>query len=940
MGALTAAQRDALAAVFDRGEVAAAFEKLGEFADLRQNDLPQLDKKTLARLGADASAARAFAAGLVSPSATVRRMARKYAPKLLPHGPGEILRLLAECVRPFRKLAKGEVGLAGSFEGYATPLGPAVLGAELSFAVKNPAVQVYSEATKLMKECLENLAGAAALCPAGTLVRSFEIVQAIVRPYNYLDPATVPSDVPLDESVYRGGFPASVLGPELKAAFYPLARKGDPAFLAAVERWSAGQLVLEDPAPDGSAEAAVASRFRELSPAERAVARVVLVVAAGDLALHVLPPEQASALATRIRAYRSDVAGFERLQKLILGRHPVAPADAASPSPLPPLAPEGAAALLAPIGGPSAGDSGRPAPGKAGAKKASAPDKTARAPKATPSEPAPGAARVASAEERPGPLDAWPGPDSTDVANRMLELSKRLGIASVWDRIRTVRKHSWEKDPPAPVPGAPADGEAVLTQAWDGLAGAMIPGPERVRVLAALKGSSFGHDESYVPEAALDGPWADRLAAIVAGLDAPPGVRVRAALTLLPARLVERHAAAWREAVLAMDAQELDLARHGVADLVVARGPIVLLPALEPLVVRVSADRPYRVDEWDVAVALLGDRASGRAAATRLVAACRLPGDEKQYYARHCFKAAYRYAFRRAWDRRDADFLGAAFARLVVPIYWKGKRAMIPAEERFALDSYAPREGTAPTAAETSLAEVLAFVARERPARLAEGLAAAGAVASVEKGARAILDAAAALPEARAAVEKGLGEVVAILEAPQDSAVREALEMLVSSATLLGERLDDVLRGVERAVASASPGVVQAAAKLLGAIAVEHPSRCPDALRLLEECLESRNIPTAEDALRAVAKALGTAAEATTKERTAKSAKDAKNGKKDEKGKGKAGKPAKSAKGESSVAGGAKVALSAAARARVEALAAEEPKRLGKLAAAVLAAGR
>src|SRR5579883_40982 len=196
MPALSAAQRDAIAKLLDDGAVALAWAKLEAFPDLKQTDLPVLEKGTIARLGADAVASRAFAAGLVWPSISVRRMARKYAPKLAPEGPGAILRLLVECVRPLRKLAKGEVGLAGDFGGYATPLGPAVLGAGLSFEVANPNVQVYSPATKLMKEALEDLAAAVAMSPDSTLVRAHEYLLAICRPFAMVEAAPLAQDVP------------------------------------------------------------------------------------------------------------------------------------------------------------------------------------------------------------------------------------------------------------------------------------------------------------------------------------------------------------------------------------------------------------------------------------------------------------------------------------------------------------------------------------------------------------------------------------------------------------------------------------------------------------------------------------------------------------------------------------------------------------------------
>jgi hypothetical protein len=107
-------------------------------------------------------------------------------------------------------------------------------------------------------------------------------------------------------------------------------------------------------------------------------------------------------------------------------------------------------------------------------------------------------------------------------------------------------------------------------------------------------------------------------------------------------------------------------------------------------------------------------------------------------------------------------------------------------------------------------------------------------------------------------------------------------------------------------VASAWPGVVQAAATLLGALAVSQPSRVESAVGLLEECLQSTNVPTAEAAMRALAKSLQREARPKTARQTAPRA-------------------------------GATVVLSHSARERITTLAQEEPKRLGPLAEALLA---
>jgi len=102
-----------------------------------------------------------------------------------------------------------------------------------------------------------------------------------------------------------------------------------------------------------------------------------------------------------------------------------------------------------------------------------------------------------------------------------------------------------------------------------------------------------------------------------------------------------------------------------------------------------------------------------------------------------------------------------------------------------------------------------------------------------------------------------------------------------------------VLRALERTVTSASPGVTQSAASLLGAVAGAHRERRDDCARLLEELLFSENVPTLADAMKAL-RPLVVSTKATG------------------------------------------VELSAKARNRVLALGEQEPKKLGKLAQALL----
>ena len=884
MPALSSAQRDAIAALFAAGKVEEGFERLAAAPDLKAVDLPKLEGKTLAALGEGPGAA-AFAAGLVSPSASVRRMTRKYAPKVPGAGPSAVVRLVFEHVRPFRKVAKPADGLAGSFSGWATPLGPSVLGAKLSFAVKNPSVAVYSEAMRFITDALENLAAAATGLPDHLFVRACEYVLGLARPYRGAE-SPIPDDVPEVEEL-APGIGASVLDEHLKVELSARVRKLDPAALAALERWSNLELVLEDAVPAGSLEAALQERFRALSEEERGLCGTFVLVAASQPA-SLLPDGKAACFFTRAAActrvpekHRPLFAGTQlRWER----QHPGAKPDAT-------LAPEGAHALLAA----APKDSRAPAAAKPEKKKPASVAAAAPPPDGLP-------------EGKPL-LDPHVGAPAKDALLALAWLASRLGFPGVWKKLVADAGATWFKEKDAPEPGrAPASVEATIDAARRTIAASRRPSPERASHLAVLGFRHRGADGDYVPEDALDAAtWGDDLAALLE----PGRSSITLALQLLPVRAIAANAPRWE--AFARDMKDIYIEDIRAVSLSgVGRGP-GLVPILEPLLARTAelTNAPHGCHELAIGLAILceGNGAEGRAAAARVLLACRLP--EKQWGGKqHHVPKALTALFRRAWARRDADFLGAAFARLLVPMYFKGKKAFIPDEKTIVFEDCAVSEGKAAKEDELPLSDVLSFVARERPKLLEQALVAAGQVASFEKAARALIDAAAALPAARSeqGSERSLDDTVALLEAPDAPVVKSGLAMLLARVGEIGERLSEVMRGLERAMGSSSPGVVQSAAALLGAIAAGHEERRAEALALLEECLASTNVPTLEETLRALVKAAGKS-----------------------KGPG-----AKKSSGGPGAEPPNKSSLTKKALARIAQVAKEEPGRLGKLAKTLL----
>src|SRR5262245_63269977 len=95
---IPAAQRDVIAKLCEQRKVDEAFAKLATYADLKQTDLPSLEKRALSVLGEDRKATQAFIAGLLHESGSVRRMARKFAARIPGEGPRALLLLLVETV--------------------------------------------------------------------------------------------------------------------------------------------------------------------------------------------------------------------------------------------------------------------------------------------------------------------------------------------------------------------------------------------------------------------------------------------------------------------------------------------------------------------------------------------------------------------------------------------------------------------------------------------------------------------------------------------------------------------------------------------------------------------------------------------------------------------------------------------------------------------------
>ena len=857
MPVIPATESAEIAGLFTSGKVAEGFSRLKRFTDLKQNDLPSLDKKAVVAVGASADAVRDFARGLFSDAPSVRRMARKYAGKLGDAGAPAIVLALAEAIQPLRKIARPEEGVLGSFGGFASPLGKTLDDVKPSTTIPQNG---FSEAWKLTRDALE--AAVAALCdgPLEWIVRAFEYTTALTRPFARLPPAPALSEAwPGQPAISIAG----TIREGLKEKIMALARKGDAALFSLVERWTTCQLTLEDDARAGTPEALLRARFRELAEKDQQAGRMLARLSAADLLRYPLPLDVATKLYWILKAavLEPTTEDEKLLARMLVGferRHP-RETGGTPPEPLP---------RLAPIGGPSAA-----------AKKDAA---TARAL-------SPDVGLPSAGDEKPL-LYPWAGTSREDALNALIRVAAALGLPDAWERLRKDLEDDWLDDSWRPKPGsAPPGAEAAVDHAREGVKSLAREAPERKKLVKALAQPAFNQDDgTFLPEDALKrAAWVDDLGAVVASTP-NAAARVTGSLILLPTRLLEKHAGAFAEAADSLSDDEVSRLTTGIGKTVLVRGAS-LVPVLGPLAQRLGRGPWARTEEWMFALAILfryGE--AGRRAAAEAIRVVALPSPDEMY-RRHLWNRPYHWVFRRAWEARAAAFLAAAFERLCVPAYFKGARAMIPDAERLAFDGMAASAGSASPGRELPVADVFAFVAEAAPKSLPAILANAAECAGFEKCAASILQLAAKLPATRPLVERHVDDLVAVVESPTDARVKQGLDILTAIPGLLSPSVDRVLRALERTAGSASPGVTQSTASLLGAVGASHKERRNDCVQLLEELLFSENVPTIAETMKALRSL------------------------------------APSAKGAAAV-------LSAKGRNRVEALGEQEPRKLGKLA--------
>src|SRR5262245_39797264 len=102
MGKIEFEKEKKIEQLLDSGEVEAAFAVLFEYHDLRQAELPHIDKKALQKIALNRSAVRSIVFGLSSPESTIRRFARKYLPKIGEPAAVDLVFLMAETLDPLR----------------------------------------------------------------------------------------------------------------------------------------------------------------------------------------------------------------------------------------------------------------------------------------------------------------------------------------------------------------------------------------------------------------------------------------------------------------------------------------------------------------------------------------------------------------------------------------------------------------------------------------------------------------------------------------------------------------------------------------------------------------------------------------------------------------------------------------------------------------------
>lgn len=833
-----AALIDSLAA----GDVPGALSALRAYSDLKQNDFPALDKKILSGLAADSASVRALAAASFDREPTLRRFARRFLPRLGEVGSRAAAFAIVESLLPLRPVADPQDGLLGAFSGYASPLGETL--AARPFSREAPANGFYSPEDRFVQDAWEGVVAALGDRPFSLFVQVWESIQAIAHPYCAVPPPWPAEWCGGGDARGYGGLAMQAMQPKLWAH----ARAGDPALLAALAHWVGGEATLAVES-DAGAGAVLGARYRALPAASRELAGGRFQETAADL-LRALPVAQGARLYWHLRAAQVHPAaakvvtarcdGYARERPREIGQRP--------PTPLPPLGPDAA----------------------------------------------PAAPAVEADEADPPLLAPHSGTPYALALFALMSMAEELGLPEVWDRLRASLRSAVidDSDRPAAGPANPA-AEAAIEAARAALEAQAMAAPQRCALLRAVAGVRADNgDERYVPDSAVEtADWADAL--VSQALACSPGTRLDAALLLLPARLLAERADLWREAASELSGNALFGVRYSLLPAAVGRA-CALAPILEPLLARFARGEPLPAEDWQLAMArLYREGPAGRAACARVLVCAELPSPGMAY-PRHRWNRPWRWLLRRAWELRDADFLALAVERLCLPLYFKSGKAFLPEGLECAADGYAPGEGDARAGHELPLTEVLAWIADRALASAARAAANAARCASEEKGAAAILAGFGRIPAMREVVAGEIGALAEMLEAPQDAAVKQGLQALADLSEALAPILDRVLALLARCVAAPAPGVTQAAAELLAALAQTYPERRLDCAPLLEELLFSDNAPTAVASMKAL-KILS-------------------------QGRG----------------GVTPHILSAEAERRVRALAAERPSKFGKLAAALL----
>uniref|UniRef100_B8HJV9 Uncharacterized protein n=1 Tax=Cyanothece sp. (strain PCC 7425 / ATCC 29141) TaxID=395961 RepID=B8HJV9_CYAP4 len=776
---------------------------LQRYPDLRHTDLPSVDKAALKAIATHPQAIRQMVLGFGSLSASIRRFCKKYYPKLGAVAATDLLYLLVESLDPLRPLSNEADGLLGNCGGYASPLGQSIRSANLSTELRRPEIEVYSDASRFVRDVLNPLPSALAATDFETFLLGFEYCYGlgifyISIPDHYQRPFFQHSPELL---MLPGSFPEVL---EARA------KKGDAQLFAAMHTWLAQQTLLEQDRWQQTSIEPVQARFLALRSPDLMAMSLQRAVAQ-HFAL--FPQEQRVALYRQIQASLPQLS--DRDQPMLLGslrhyreRYPEESRQADQKTSSPP--PETVSAPLPP---PSSSHSTQ-----------SAPDFTV---------------------------------DREDALSYLMTLAFVLDLHGVAKDlyVKDLEFASHDAFPaPSGDPGVQKD-EALVQAVRQ-----FVKARGRRVSLVALAATTYSDSLFELLQRALtvllinlkrdqeggkpdeDPLLLERYYYKLLGL-------MQTAITFLPDSLFDRWLERWRGEVLALGSFNYGFGPHDPFPRLVRqrfpqKAPFLLLG------LQSGKQWPHADEQWQFNLAQVYAQGSDRGRQTVRQHLATVTLEPNPHYRRHDWHPPYLWLISQWWEQGEIELLAIACDRCAIPMYWTGDKAYSPV-----LKAYQSRPGYAARTFESpdgriAVAGICQRVGQQYPEFLAGIVQNNLQLSGEERAACTLLTCFARVTADLTPFQQHHTELLDLLESPHSYAIAAGLEIFTHRPELAAELLPDVLLAIDRALASTSTGIAKQAVVCLGQLAIAYPeARAPVSLSL-ENALYGESKSVLEETLK------------------------------------------------------------------------------------------